>query len=253
MPGRDDNPAVGQAEYISHPERAPFKNIVKAEHARPVAEFWQRELKFGEHPVFDSSVADLRTWEEGGATSTWMNEVGGNLSHKVMGGTGGGMTGDYGQQFWPSTSHSNWTNLTTAQSQAAYAAWETRRQVELLKWETASLPWYEAKAEREAQAEYQAYQEEQSAAYWAAWEADQAAAAAYIATLTDEPAPAALAGLPPSAGVEAPPFAGLPPFAGVEAPSVDELQVQAVQESEQEAIQEAAVAAGGGLLVLLLL
>jgi hypothetical protein len=160
-------------EEVPVPERAPLKQVLEARWAVPVAEEWQRSWSSQTNPVFDSSIGgDLTTWEERGAASTWMNEVEGvMLNFKTLGSN----DDQFGYRFIPSVSLEQWTQQATPEAQAAFDFWNAKRELELAKYEQQSYPWYQLKAEAEAEAQLAAWQAEQEALYWAAFNSGQSA------------------------------------------------------------------------------
>jgi hypothetical protein len=164
-------------------ERAPLREIVEADRAKPAAEFWRDEWLQAPAPVFDASVANLRTWEEdgGGAVQTWMMLA--PLWDQV-GGTAEIYYGTARQLYEGYPSLASWRNLETPEAEAAYSLWQTHQAAELVKYQTAGTVWWEQKQQIEAQAAWDAYQAQAQAYYWQQWEENQAASSAYLADLT---------------------------------------------------------------------
>jgi hypothetical protein len=155
-------------------QRGPLREIVVAERGQAAAEFWRDEWLNATEPAFDSSVADLKTWDEhgGGAVQTWMQSA--PLWDKQ------GASEVY--RGYPQLEA--WTNLETPESQIAFEQWATYQAVELAKYQTAGAEWWSQKQQIEAQAAWDIYQAEAEAYYWEQYQANQAQSAAYLEQLT---------------------------------------------------------------------
>ena len=176
---KDDN--TSRMHIISVPdfvqiERGPLREIVLAERGKDAAEFWRDEWLSATEPVLDSSVADIRGWDEhgGGAVQTWMqsaplwnqDDSGNNTAYRN----------------YPSLS--SWTNLETPEAETAFTQWAAYQAVELAKYQTAGAEWWGQKQQIEAQAAWDEYQAQAEAYYWEQWQANQAQSQAYLADLT---------------------------------------------------------------------
>lgn len=171
-------------EFGARIQRGPLADIVLAERGQEAAVFWKDEWLTASSPVFDSSVANLQTWDEpgGGAIQTWMqtaplwdrDDSGSNVAYRG----------------YPSLE--SWRNLETVESVQAFQAWETYQGIEQVKYQNAAAPWYEQKQQIEAQQAWDEYQAQAEAFYWAQWQESQSASAEYLeglAAVSESPTP----------------------------------------------------------------
>jgi len=186
----DDNTnLVGVFNVTPAPTRQGFMELVLASRGLELGQFWNQQWATSTAPIFDTSEADPRSWDEpgGGAVQTWMQLVevnitytpnsGGQLHHSFYGidtYTGGIVQ----------TSLADWKALNTPAAQAAYALWQQVQNTEELKYSNAASAWWAIKDAKAAQAQYDAFQAQQQAYYWDQWNASQAAGADYLSYLT---------------------------------------------------------------------
>lgn len=234
---------VYRAPQLEGLERGSFHEVVRADRAAAVAAFWMEQWETQEAPVFDSSVADIRTWDEdgGGAIQTWVNEV------SLWGESAGAYAPNSQGVFSEWGNRAEWKNLQTPNSVVAFEAWEARRETELSKWDVAAYSWYQQKAEQLAANALSEYQAQQAQEYWDAWNSAQDANTDFISYLTGEEQEPTYLPPPP-----APLISGIPPVQGspvaLESEQIVSLQGEALTVGEEEAIGIGAAAAA--LLIL---
>tara|TARA_R110002012_G_scaffold85272_1_gene212755 strand:+ start:4521 stop:5285 length:765 start_codon:yes stop_codon:yes gene_type:complete len=170
------------------PTRQGFMQLVLASRGLELGQFWNQQWATSTAPIFDTSEADPRTWNEtgGGAVQTWMQLVEiedlaepGYINPWNTFALANAVTSGK-----VATSLADWKGLNTPAAQAAYEAWQTVQAAEELKYSNASAAWYAIQDAKRAQAEYDAFQAQQEAYYWEQWNASQAAGAEYLSYLT---------------------------------------------------------------------
>jgi hypothetical protein len=182
---RDDN--SNRTHVITAPEfvqieRGPLQDIVLAVRGADAAEFWRDEWLSATAPVLDSSVADIRGWDEngGGAVQTWMQSA--PLWNRN---DSGGLVGPQNLAYDGLPSLASWTNLQTPEAEIAYTEWAAYQSVEAVKLQTAGAEWWSQKQQIEAQAAWDEYQAQAQGLYWEQFQASQAQSQAYLAHLTE--------------------------------------------------------------------
>lgn len=184
----DNSNQYGIFNVAPAPTRQGFMQLVLASRGLELGQFWNQQWATSTAPIFDTSEADPRTWNEagGGAVQTWMQLVD---IEPVASSTFGGMPSwlnpnESYESGTVATSLADWKALNTPAAQEAYQAWQTVQAAEELKYSNASAAWYAIQDAKRAQAEYDAFQAQQEAYYWEQWNASQAAGAEYLSYLT---------------------------------------------------------------------
>lgn len=184
----DNSNRVAIFNVAPAPTRQGFMELVLASRGLELGQFWNQQWSTSTAPIFDTSEADPRSWDEpgGGAVQTWMQLV--EINDMKSSGYVNPWTTNHGPEDYyhgyVETSLADWKALNTPEAQAAYEAWQTVQAAEELKYSNASAAWWAIKDAKTAQAEYDAFQAQQEAYYWEQWNASQAAGAEYLSYLT---------------------------------------------------------------------